>query len=268
MAGRVLVTGGSMGIGAACARRLASDGWTVVVAARGREPLDATVAALDGDGHESLVLDVGDVAAWEAARPALESVDALVHAAAVMGPIGPAEEIDPVAFLDVLRINVLGTFLAVRTCLPALRATDGPIVAFSGGGATGPLPRYDAYATSKAATVRLVENLAADGVRINAVAPGFVATRMHEATLAAGPESAGADYHARTLDDLERGGTPPDVAAELVAFLLSEDARGISGRLISAPWDPWREPEFQARLRSERDLATIRRIDEQFFTTA
>ena len=53
-----------------------------------------------------------------------------------------------------------------------------------------------------------------------------------------------------------------------VAFLLSEDARGISGRLISAPWDPWREPEFQARLRSERDLATIRRIDEQFFTTA
>jgi 3-oxoacyl-[acyl-carrier protein] reductase len=156
----------------------------------------------------------------------------------------------------------------VRACAAALRATDGPIVAFSGGGATGPLSRYDAYAASKAATARLVENLAGDGLRINAVAPGFVATRMHEATLAAGPEDAGAEYYARTQRDLESGGTPPEVAADLVAFLLSDAARGIAGRLISAPWDPWREPAFQERLRRERDLATLRRIDDQFFTTA
>jgi len=267
MAGRVLVTGGSMGIGAACAHRLATSGWRVVVAARGREDVEATVASLDGDGHESLTLDVGEPAAWEAARPALADLDALVHAAAVIGPIGRPEEIDPSAFHDVLQVNVLGTFLAVRTCLPALREADGPIVAFSGGGATGPLARYDAYAASKAATARLVENLAADGVRINAVAPGFVATRLHQATLAAGPGAAGAEYHARTLRDLDSGGTPPEVAAELVAFLLSDAARGISGRLISAPWDPWRDPDFQERLRSERDLATLRRIDDQFFTT-
>jgi 3-oxoacyl-[acyl-carrier protein] reductase len=268
MAGRVLVTGGSMGIGAACARRLASDGWRVVVAARGREEIEATVASLDGEGHESLVLDVGDPAAWATARPSVAELDALVHAAAVIGPIGSAEGIDPAAFLEVLRVNVLGTFLAVRACLPALREARGPIVAFSGGGATGPLPRYDAYAASKAATARLVENLAADGVRINAVAPGFVATRMHEATLAAGADGAGDEYFARTMRDLDAGGTPPEVAAELVAFLLSEAAQGITGRLISAPWDPWRESEFQERLRDERDLGTLRRIDDQFFTTA
>ena len=266
MVGRVLITGGSMGIGAACAHRLASDGWRVVVAARGRDALEETAASLQGQGHESLVLDVGDVEAWRAAAPVLLDLDALVHAAAVIGPIGPAEEIDPAMFLDVLRVNVLGTFLAVRACLPTLRDVGGPIVAFSGGGATGPLARYDAYAASKAATVRLVENLAADGVRINAVAPGFVATRMHEATVAAGPAAAGGEYHARTVRDLDAGGTPPDIVAELVAFLLSDAARGISGRLISAPWDPWRAPEFQARLRGERDLATLRRIDDQFFT--
>jgi NAD(P)-dependent dehydrogenase (short-subunit alcohol dehydrogenase family) len=268
MAGRVLVTGGSMGIGAACARRLASDGWSVVVAARGREAIEATVASLDGEGHEGLVLDVGDPAGWALARSSVARLDALVHAAAIIGPIGPAEEIDPTAFLDVLRVNVLGTLLAVRACLPALREVGGPIVAFSGGGATGPLPRYDAYAASKAATARLVENLAADGVRINAIAPGFVATRLHEATRAAGSDAAGGDYFARTMRDLDAGGTPPEVAAELVAFLLSEAAQGIAGRLISAPWDPWREPEFQERLRDERDLATLRRIDDQFFTTA
>lgn len=268
MAGRVLVTGGSMGIGAACAHRLASDGWVVVVAARGREEIEATVAALDGEGHEALVLDVGDPAAWTGASSSLAGLDALVHAAAVIGPIGSAEEIDPDAFLEALRVNVLGTLLAVRSCLPALRKSGGPIVAFSGGGATGPLPRYDAYAASKAATVRLVENLAADGVWINAVAPGFVATRMHEATLAAGPQGAGDEYFARTKRELDAGGTSPEVAAELVAFLLSDAAHGISGRLISAPWDPWCEREFQERLRGERDLATLRRIDDQFFITA
>jgi 3-oxoacyl-[acyl-carrier protein] reductase len=261
---RVLVTGGSMGIGAACARRLAREGWSVLLAARGREALAATLATLDGEGHATLALDVGDPAAWAAAD--LGELDALVHAAAVIGPIGAAADVDPAAFLDVLRVNVLGTFLAVRSCLPLLG--DGPIVAFSGGGATGPLARYDAYAASKAATARLVENLAADGVRINAIAPGFVATRMHDATLAAGPAGAGVAYHERTRAELEAGGTPPDVAAELVSFLLSDAAQGISGRLLSAPWDPWRDPGFQARLRDERDLATLRRIDDQFFTTA
>jgi 3-oxoacyl-[acyl-carrier protein] reductase len=90
---------------------------------------------------------------------------------------------------------------------------------------------------------------------------------MHEATIAAGPDSAGAGYHARTLSEIHEGGTPPDLAAELVTFLLSDASRGISGRLISAPWDPWREPAFQERLKRERDLATVRRIDDQFFTT-
>jgi NAD(P)-dependent dehydrogenase (short-subunit alcohol dehydrogenase family) len=268
MARRVLVTGGSMGIGRACASRLAADGWRVVVAARGREVVEETVTSLHGDGHEALALDVGDPAAWESSSAAIGELDALVHAAAVIGPVGPIELIDPDAFLDVLRVNVLGTFLAVRACAPALRAAGGPIVAFSGGGATGPLARYDAYAASKAATTRLVENLAADGLRINAVAPGFVATRMHEATLAAGPAAAGEEYYARTQRDLAAGGTPPETAAELVAFLLSDAARGITGKLISAPWDPWREPGFQDRLRGERDLATLRRIDDQFFTTA
>jgi NAD(P)-dependent dehydrogenase (short-subunit alcohol dehydrogenase family) len=265
--GRILVTGGSMGIGRACAERLAADGARVVIAARGREAIDETLAALPGEGHEGLVLDVSEPASWERAAPALAELDGLVHAAAVIGPVGPVEAIDPVEFEAVLRINVLGTMLAVRTCLPALRASAGRAVAFSGGGGTGPLPRFDAYAASKAAVVRLVENLARDGVEVNAVSPGFVATRMQDVTLEAGPEAVGEDYYERTRRDLAEGGTPPEKAAELVAFLLSEAAVGISGKLISAPWDPWGEPDFQERLRSEPDFATVRRIDGQFFSS-
>jgi 3-oxoacyl-[acyl-carrier protein] reductase len=130
------------------------------------------------------------------------------------------------------------------------------------------LPRYDAYAGSKAAIVRLTENIAAGGqVEVNAVAPGFVATQMHEGTLTAGAEAAGDGYFERTREQLASGGVPRELAAELVCFLLSSEAHGITGRLISAQWDPWRKPEFQARLRSDPDLARLRRIDDHFFTS-
>jgi hypothetical protein len=93
-----------------------------------------------------------------------------------------------------------------------------------------------------------------------------VATRMHEETLRAGAEAAGEAYYERTRQQVRDGGFPAAQAAELVCFLLSDAARGISGRLISAQWDPWREDAFRARLRSDPDLARLRRVDEQFFT--
>lgn len=266
MSRRVLVTGGSRGIGRTCAEHLARAGWRVVVAARGLQAASDVAAGLSGSGHEPLQIDVAQVSTWEHAAGRLTALDGVVHAAGVLGPIGPAEEIDPSAFADTLLVNVLGTFLAARATRPALRASEGAFVTFSGGGATGAFPRYDAYAASKTAVVRLVENLATEGLRANVVAPGFVATGIHDATLQAGVTAAGAAYYARTLNELQAGGTPPEVAADLVAWLLSDDSSGVSGRLLSAPWDPWRDPAFIQRLRDEPSLATLRRIDDQFFT--
>jgi NAD(P)-dependent dehydrogenase (short-subunit alcohol dehydrogenase family) len=152
--------------------------------------------------------------------------------------------------------------------MPRLRRVGGRAVTLSGGGATSPLPRYDAYAASKAAVVRLTENVAAvRDVAINCVAPGFVATRMHDGTLRAGPEAAGDAYYERTCAQLAQGGYPATEAAELICFLLSDAAAGISGRLISAQWDPWREPAFRDKLRADKSLGTLRRIDDQFFTS-
>jgi 3-oxoacyl-[acyl-carrier protein] reductase len=268
VSGRVLVTGGSKGIGAAVSRRLAADGWRVTVAARGRDAIDATVAGLDGDGHDGLVLDVGDPAAWEAAAPALDDLDAVVCVAGTIGPIGPATAVDPGAFATALRVNVLGTWLAARATRPSLERSDGALVAFSGGGATGPFARFDAYAASKVAVVRVTENLAADGLRANAVAPGFVLTEMQDDVAAAGRDVVGERYFDKVQEAVANGGgEPPELAAGLVAFLVSDASRGISGKLLSARWDPWEDPAFQERLRTEPDLATLRRIDDQFFTT-
>lgn len=273
---RVLVTGASRGIGAACAIAVANAGGTVIGVAQRRAPLHTAMAAVPGNGHCSIALDVADAAAWEAAMDVVDEAGALhglVHAAGVLGPIGPISDIDPEAFRRAMAVNVDGTFLALHHIVPRLRAAGGgAAVTFSGGGGTGPLARYDAYAASKAAIVRLTENVAAvasaDGVRVNAIAPGFVATAIHDATLAAGPVAAGEAYYERTRRDLSGGGVPPELAAELACFLLGSGANGITGRLLSAQWDPWREQSFRNRLRSDPDLATLRRIDDQFFMAA
>lgn len=267
---RILVTGGSHGIGLAVSRELARRGGRVVVAARESGAIDAALDALEGSGHEGICLDVSDPRHWEEAAVRIDAggkLDGLVTAAGILGPIGSLEELAPADLIETIGVNLVGTMLSLRFALPRLRAGGGRAVTFSGGGGTSPLPRYDAYATSKAAVVRLTENLAAGGeIEINAVAPGFIATRMHDGTLRAGPEGAGQSYYDYTLQQLREGGFPRSEAAELVAFLLSTEAAGISGRLISAQWDPWREEAFRERLRIDSELAKLRRIDEQFFT--
>jgi len=245
----------------------------VTLVARDQASLEAARAGLLGNGHRALSLDVADDEGWQRLSNELDGVHGLVCAAAVIGPIGPIGSYSLSDFRQTLDINVLGTMNAIRACLPSLSANGGAIVTFSGGGATAPLPRFDAYAASKAAVVRLTENmsgtLAEEGVRINCVAPGFVATDIHKSTLAAGPELAGGDYYQRTLDELSQGGVPASEAAELVCMLLEggTDAT-FTGKLISAQWDPWREDSFSLRLSEQAVLATLRRIDNQLFTTA
>jgi NAD(P)-dependent dehydrogenase (short-subunit alcohol dehydrogenase family) len=271
MIGRhILVTGGSLGIGLAVSRRLAEMGARLTLVARGFEALGAAVEELPGEGHRMHAFDVSDEEAWVACAEQLGDLDGLVCAAAVLGPIGAIGEYAPADFNRTLEVNLFGTQLAIHHCLPALRASRGAVVTFSGGGATAPLSRYDAYAASKAAVVRLSENLAGElselGVRINCVAPGFVATRMHQETLAAGPQAAGVEYYERTRRELEGGGVPVSAAVELVCALLGSEVEvRFTGKLISAQWDRWRDREFKQRLAEDKDLATLRRIDEMTF---
>lgn len=260
---RVLVTGGSKGIGLAVAEALAKRGYALTLVARDAAALEQAAATLPGGGHRWHAFDVSDEAAWaQVDEPDLRG---LVCAAAVLSPVGAVGEYAAAEFRRTLEINVVGTLLAVQYTLPALRADGGSIVTFAGGGATSPLPRYDAYAASKAAVARLSENLALTlaPVAVNCISPGFVATGMHETTLAAGPAVAGDEYYERTRRELEQGGFPAGEAAELVCLLLA--GVPFTGKLISAQWDAWRDESFHRRLAADDSLATVRRIDGVLF---
>jgi NAD(P)-dependent dehydrogenase (short-subunit alcohol dehydrogenase family) len=267
----ILITGGSMGIGYACARELIDRGARVFIAARGKPALDEALKQLrliapgrvDGASADVSVSDSVDE--LFAQVKTFGDLTGLVHAAGIYGPIGTITQVDPADWFDAVRINLFGTFLVTRAACRAMSdgRQGGSIVLLSGGGAATPFPNYTAYASSKVAVARLAETVALevapDGIRVNSIAPGFVATRLHQQTLAAGEGLAG-DFLQTTKSRLAEGAVPPEVAARAVAFLLSDRSRYITGRFLAAPYDDFESwPDHLDKMR-DSDLFTLRRI--------
>jgi NAD(P)-dependent dehydrogenase (short-subunit alcohol dehydrogenase family) len=269
----VVVTGGSLGIGLACAEECLRSGAQVVICARGKGALDEARQALEaipGARVRSVRADVAEARDVERVVDAAlelsgEGLHGVVHSAGVYGPIGPVVKVDPDEWLEAVRVNLFGTFLVARAACRRMieRGTKGSIVLMSGGGAATPFANYTAYACGKVGVVRLTETLALEvashGVRVNCIAPGFVATRLHAQTLEAGEALAGS-FVETTKQQLAKGGVPPTVAARTAAFLLSDRAAGITGRFVAAPYDEWeRWPERLEQIAGS-DLFTLRRI--------
>jgi NAD(P)-dependent dehydrogenase (short-subunit alcohol dehydrogenase family) len=253
----LVLTGSSSGIGKFLADALDSAGHCVCRIARSPQEGFAFPA---------------DVSDWAAMRGCAEgvskkwsAVDGLICCAGIQEPIGPAMEMDPAAWRKNLAVNLDGTFLAIRAFHPLLSksSSQAKVVCFSGGGATGPRPNFSAYSVSKAGVVRLVETLAAEWqgqpMDINAIAPGAVFTRMTEQVLARGAEAVGKNEFERASKQSRDNAGELARVLGLVEFLLSPRSDGISGKLISAVWDPWEKlDEFKADLHG--DIYTLRRI--------
>jgi len=154
--------------------------------------------------------------------------------------------------------------LPCRALVPRFKAAGrGKIVILSGGGATAPLPLISAYAASKAAVVRFMETLAVElrdsAIDVNAIAPGALNTRLLDETIEAGPERVGEDFYQRALKQRDSGGVPLHKGANLAVYLASAQSDGITGKLISAQWDPWETLQDHAQ-ELQGDIYTLRRI--------
>ena len=271
----VLITGASRGLGLETARHFARAGADVVMAARDADALAEAgkiVAAERVEPRQRIesdyVVDLADPAQVVGLASEVwdhhDGLDVLVNNAAIQGPIGPLEKADFAAWRRVFEVNLFAPARLCQLLVPAMRqAGRGKIINVSGGGATGPRPDFSAYALSKTAVVRLTETLAEElkgqNIDVNAVAPGPMNTRMLEEVLAAGPSAAPREYEG-SIARAQKGGTPPEKAAELIVWLASPASDGITGRLISAVWDDWPNlAERRAQL-AGTDVYTLRRI--------
>ena len=236
----VVVTGGGRGIGKAVARRLADEGATLSLLARGVDALEQTAEEIGGAFTRGV--DIRDGAQVEEAFRAAAAANGPVHALVANSGIGgPNERGGDDRFFDLVETNLVGTYRCVRAAQSVL-ATDGrgDLVVISSILARIPVPGYTGYSASKAGLLGLVRSLAAelapDDVQVNAICPGWVATDMAWEGIDLLAEALGItrdEAYERAMSEvpLRRMSEPEDVAGT-VAWLLSADARGVTGQAI------------------------------------
>lgn len=223
---RVLVTGGSSGIGHSTALAFRDAGARVTVT--GTRPRADVAVPLDGLDYREL--EMRDTAAVDALGASFDQLDVLVNNAGATFPDG-GDEWQPDVFEQALLLNLAGAFRLTVACRPALRAAAGSVVNVTSLSAVRAVPFVPGYAAAKAglvsATTTLAASWAAEGIRVNAVAPGVVHTRMTEPMM--GIASVVEPQLAHI--PMARFGRPEEIAPAIL-YLAGEAASYVTGQVL------------------------------------
>lgn len=267
-----IITGGCGGIGKMIAKCFIKEGSKVIIADINGRGLKAALTELKKYGDNKTIGIQTDITNIKQVKNLIRqtvtahgTIDVLVNVAGIQQPIGPLTEIDPNEWIKNVNTNIVGTMLCCKYVLPfMISKRKGKIINFSGGGATFPRPYFSAYASAKAAIVRFTETIAKEveqfGIGINAVAPGAVYTNMLKEIIRAGDKAGKSDLE-EAIKTKRNGGTRPELAAKLSVFLASDLSDGITGKLISAVWDNWKDFDKNIPELKSSSLFTLRRVD-------
>ena len=271
--GRVaIITGAGRGIGRTIALAFSRLGASLTLAARTESELSETVKLCQDIGAQAQAV-VTDVTDWDqvqnlvvAAFREYGEVDVLVNSAGIYGPIGPTIDVDLDAWKRGVEVNLYAPLYLCRALMPHfMQRRQGKIILLGGGGATAPLPNFSSYAASKAGLARLADTLAEElkpyNVQVNVIAPGLVDTRLQDEVLQAGNRAGGLYEKIKQARETGKGAVSPEIAADLAVFLASEASGKLTGKLIAAPYDPWREWEGKGDELNATPMYTLRRLD-------
>jgi len=269
----VIITGGTVGFGKALAEKFLGEGANISICSRNEQQLFDTQSELLSKFPNRIILvkkcdvsiekDVKEFIAYS--LDTFKMIHVLILNAGVYGPMGPIETVSLDEWRKSIDINLFGVLLPCRELIPHFKQNKyGKIIVLSGGGATNPMPNLSSYATAKAAVVRLVETLSKEllsyNVDINAIAPGAMLTRMMEQVIDAGPEIVGDEFFKKNQNWKQNGATSMELGTNLAVYLSTADSNGVTGKLISAQWDDWKNFGNHLNDLQNSDIYTIRRI--------
>jgi 3-oxoacyl-[acyl-carrier protein] reductase len=267
-----LLTGASGGLGTCVAHAFWEAGANLILVARSPQRLTELIARLPPRPSQralALVADLNNPLAPERivaeARQEFETVEVLVNNAAIQGPIGPFWENDWQEWQETIQVNLLAPIALCRVFVPwMVEHGGGKIINLSGGGGTSPRPNFSAYAVAKTGLIRFSETLADEtrhlGIRVNCVAPGAMDSALSAIIVNTGPKNAGQREYDQALKVRAGSGARPERAAALCVFLASAQSEDITGKLISAVWDPWETLPSHLPDLQQTDVYTLRRI--------
>lgn len=275
MGKNAIITGGARGIGFAIAQELISQGAKVVICSRTKDELKKALLSLN-EGKKVAFGISCDVSKKndckkliKFSKNKLRKIDILVNNAGIYGPIGPFEKVNLEDWEKAFRINFMSMAYCSYLVIPEMQKNKGgKIINLCGAGVGGnSLPRFSAYFASKFAVAGFTEVLADEvrekNIQVNSISPGGVNTYLNEYLLKVGSEKSGEKMYKQALMQKKTGGTSPELGAKLVAFLASKNSNYISGRLLSAKWNP---PEKLRKSKLTNNLYKLRRIDEELFS--